>query len=293
MKAFIILSLALPFITSAVQSKTQPIEVGTVQWNRDHDAALALSAQTGKPVFALFQEVPGCSGCRQFGKEVLSNPELATVIENSFVPLLIYNNRGGKDAALLKQYREPSWNFQVIRFLDEKGKDLIPRKDRVWETKPLAQRMIQVLQSLDREIPNELLKLAGTSAEKTGAISQHCFWTGEMVIGSLTGVLETEAGFLNGREVTKVTYDPAVISLERIRELAAKSHAGDTAYSDLTHYRKAPLSDQKRQLRGTPFAQINMTDATATKVNAWARRDLSKALSYLNEDQLMQIKALN
>ena len=35
----------------------------------------------------------------------------------------------------LKKYREPSWNFPVVRFLDEKGHDLIPRKDKVYSTK--------------------------------------------------------------------------------------------------------------------------------------------------------------
>lgn len=44
---------------SAQSSNKTPIEIGTVNWQRDHDAALALSAKSGKPVFALFQEVPG------------------------------------------------------------------------------------------------------------------------------------------------------------------------------------------------------------------------------------------
>jgi len=36
-----------------------PIEVGTVEWGRDFEGALAASAGTGKPVLVLFQEVPG------------------------------------------------------------------------------------------------------------------------------------------------------------------------------------------------------------------------------------------
>ena len=36
-----------------------PIEVGSVNWGRDFDAALSMSAESGKPVFVLFQEVPG------------------------------------------------------------------------------------------------------------------------------------------------------------------------------------------------------------------------------------------
>jgi hypothetical protein len=35
------------------------IEVGDVVWGRDFDGALAAAKKSGKPVFALFQEVPG------------------------------------------------------------------------------------------------------------------------------------------------------------------------------------------------------------------------------------------
>ena len=34
-------------------------ELGTVKWGRDMDAAIEKSKESGKPVFALFQEVPG------------------------------------------------------------------------------------------------------------------------------------------------------------------------------------------------------------------------------------------
>ena len=44
------------------QTKTESeprVELGTVQWGRDLDAAKKQSAETGKPIFVLFQEVPG------------------------------------------------------------------------------------------------------------------------------------------------------------------------------------------------------------------------------------------
>ena len=45
--------------------------------------------------------------------------------------MLIYNNRSsGMDQELLERYQEPSWNFQVIRFLNADGKDVIPGKGR-------------------------------------------------------------------------------------------------------------------------------------------------------------------
>lgn len=77
--------------------------------------------------------------------------------------MLVYNNRGsGMDRELLQRYREPSWNFQVIRFLDADGRDIIPRKDRVWTTRGVAQRMVKTLEVLNRPVPDYLEKLAGT-----------------------------------------------------------------------------------------------------------------------------------
>ena len=66
-----------------------PIEAGDVHWGRDFDAALENSAKTGKPVLVLFQEIPGCSGVRQFGREVLTNPALVRAIETEFFPVLV------------------------------------------------------------------------------------------------------------------------------------------------------------------------------------------------------------
>lgn len=41
------------------QTAQNPVEVGDVHWGRDFAAALAMSAESGKPVLVLFQEVPG------------------------------------------------------------------------------------------------------------------------------------------------------------------------------------------------------------------------------------------
>ena len=136
-----ILALLLSMTPACTGSDpNQPVETGTVAWGRDLEAALAASGKSGKPVFALFQEVPGCAGCQQFGREVLSHPLVREAIESGFTPLLIHNNKPGADAAALQRFGEPASNFQVVRFLNAKGADLIPRRDRVWDTGPLAAR---------------------------------------------------------------------------------------------------------------------------------------------------------
>jgi hypothetical protein len=87
-----------------------PRELGAVEWGRDLDAALARGQAEGKPLFVLFQEVPGCSTCVSFGDQVLRHPLLVEAIETEFVPVFVYNNRGGRDAEILARYGEPSWN---------------------------------------------------------------------------------------------------------------------------------------------------------------------------------------
>lgn len=282
-----------------------PIEVGSVTWGRDHDAALAESARSGKPVFAFFQEVPGCAGCKEFGKTVMSHPLIVSAIEQEFVPLLIFNNRSGEDARLLETYGEPSWNYQVVRFLDAKGEDLIPRRDKVWTVEALAPRMIASLEKAGRDVPSYLNVAADelSGALRQAAFSQHCFWTGERKLGQVPGVITTEAGWLDGREVTLVRYHPEQVRLEQLVKAAAEQKAANGVYlaqSDerrhakrwqllpvgkLDGYRRARESDQKKQIEGTLLAELDLTPMQRTKVNAFARTDLARALSWLTPEQ--------
>jgi len=54
-----IILLAIYATAYGSQTARNPVEVGHVNWGRDFDAALKMSAESGKPVLVLFQEVPG------------------------------------------------------------------------------------------------------------------------------------------------------------------------------------------------------------------------------------------
>ncbi|MGC6425592.1 MAG: hypothetical protein ACON5H_01190 [Akkermansiaceae bacterium] len=59
MKVLLLVCLAiLPSCQSPAES-AHPIETGTVKWSRDLDTSLKASKKTSRPVFLLFQEVPG------------------------------------------------------------------------------------------------------------------------------------------------------------------------------------------------------------------------------------------
>ena len=57
----LVVMIGLSICATAYGSQTapNPVEVGNVNWGRDFDAALKMSAKSGKPVLVLFQEVPG------------------------------------------------------------------------------------------------------------------------------------------------------------------------------------------------------------------------------------------
>ena len=304
---------AAPSPTGQQAPAANPVEVGTVEWGRDFQAALAESRDSGKPVLAFFQEVPGCAGCKQFGREVMSHPLITAAIEAEFVPTLIYNNRPGIDAELIRTYREPAWNYQVVRFLDGSGKDLIPRRDRVWTVDALAPRMIAALQAAGRGVPDYLQVAADEASTAMGrvAFSQHCFWTGEFRLGQIEGVVRTEAGWLDGREVTLVDYRPDRIGLRELVAQAAAAGVADAVYladpaeRDAARgwdmlpvraldqaYRAAPASDQKRQIAGSPFARLELSPMQRTKVNAFAPVDRKRALNWLTPDQRQAYRRL-
>jgi hypothetical protein len=100
-----------------------------------------------------------------FGRQVLSHPLLVEAIETLFTPVAIYNNVKGRDAVILKRYEEPSWNNPVVRFVDAKGVDLIPRRDRVWSPSGIAARMAEALAAAKRTVP-EYLRLLALPTEK-------------------------------------------------------------------------------------------------------------------------------
>jgi hypothetical protein len=94
----------------------------------------------------------------------LIKPEPPFFTINEFFPVLIYNNRkGGPDEKHLRRFQEPAWNYQVIRFFNAEGRDVIPRKDRIWTTSGVASRMIEAMRAANRPVPEYLNAL--TKAE--------------------------------------------------------------------------------------------------------------------------------
>ena len=198
-------------------------------------------------------------------------------------------------------------SYQVVRFLDANGVDLIARRDRVWETGPLAQRMVAALDVAQANIPPylRLLEQEASDRLKTVHLAQACFWVGEMELGQVDGVVTTEAAFMGGREITTVRYDPEAISLTELVTSAIERGVADTVFVDkhgrdelaavnvhasevdMASHRVAPRSDQKRQIRSRRSTR-GLTDAQLTKLNAFARSAPATAERFLGRDRPKQ-----
>ena len=299
---------------TAEEPDDRTVEMGKVDWKRDFESAKQLAAQSNKPMFVLFQEIPGCQTCQDYGRRPLSHPLMVEAIEELFVPVLIYNNRKGKDAVLLEKFSEPSWNNPVVRYLDSTGNDLISRKDRVWTTAGTAKRMVAALESAGSEVPKYLTLVAAESDSKneTATFAMHCYWEGEGLLGAINGVNSTRSAWRDNLEVVDVQFDPTVVSygdlVDAARKLecaskvfahsdkqlkVAKQKVGDQAVRATADQgiRDAKASDQKYYLRQTPLIHLPMTEYQATKVNA-ALKTKQPFESLLSNRQLEILKRI-
>ncbi len=267
-----------------------PPELGRVRFGRDLAAALAASRADGRPVFVLFQEIPGCSTCRDFGAGPLSQPRLVEAIETLFHPVVVRNNAGGEDARILQAYREPSWNNPVARFFDAAGADQIPRRDRVWSTSAIAERLAEALVAARRDVPPwlELVPLETARQTQSVTLAMHCFWEGEARLGALPGVVDGEAGFQDGREVVRVEFDPTRTERAELLAGARERSCADAVFversDDATRARANELGipvrerqepgraagadDHRRRLRRSALGWLPLGRTQATRIES-------------------------
>ena len=162
----------------------------------------------------------------------MTHPLMVEAIETLFVPVLIHNNKPGKDAEILKQYSEPSWNNPVIRYLDSNGKDVLARKDGLWTTGATATRMVAALKAAKHKVPAYLQLVADehTPNVAQATFAMHCYWVGEVNLGAINGVLKTHAGWIGKKEIVRVFYNPNVVNYETLLKTARKLECASTVF---------------------------------------------------------------
>ena len=286
-----------------------PIELGKINWLRDYDKAVAAAKESDKPILILFQEVPGCSTCSKFGFGPLSDPSLVEAIEDNFIPLAIHNNKKGVDAEILKKFHEPAWNNPVVRIVNSAGKDVSPRLANRWSPEDLLSTIKSGLVNSRQEVPAyldlRLQEMQGQENLKEANLAMYCFWTGEKEISKIDGVLSTEAGYMHGKEVVKISYDANQVTLPAIVNQAAKVKCADAVFVDddydIADLRRATEINQikragdyhqdkevKYYLTKSDYKYIPMTPLQQAKVNA-AIGSNQDPDQYLSPRQLMAL----
>lgn len=257
-------------------STGQPEELGQVHWLRDLDAGQTEAQKSGKPILILFQEVPGCSNCTRFGNNTLSHPLIVEAIETYFVPVCIFNNKDGKDAEALRIFNEPAWNNPVVRIVRADNQDIVLRMPKFNSSLQLVSGMRRALDLTGAVAPRylELLEeeLAAREAGlQTATFSMYCFWTGEGTFGSLPGVIETEPGYQDGKEVVKVQFDPAVTSRTALEKLTQPKNMTACAKNEGFRSDREP----KYYLAQTDYRYIPMTSLQACRANSLVGKNQS------------------
>lgn len=259
-------------ITAENMEKTNPqkqnIELGKVSWHRNYKDALQKSKETGKPVLLFFQEIPGCATCVNYGRNVLSHPLMVDLIENEFIPLAIYNNRPCSDAEILKLYNEPSWNNPVARFVDETGKDIIPKLEDNYEPVSMLFKIKETLANKNIKEPKYINLLEKDinllfGYTKTKIYETPCFWSGETSLAQQKSVISTEAGFVDSKEVVKIVYDPTISTEKELDEYA--NQQGFYTIESSTGFRTD--KDPQYYLKQTAFRYLPLSPAQRTKIN--------------------------
>lgn len=247
----------------------QPAELGRVRWLRGFEAARARAEASGRPLLVLFDEVPGCSTVRAYGAGTLSDPLVVDAIEESFVPVVVYNNVPGADREVLEAFGEPTWNNPVIRILDAATgtRDVVPRLAGDYRSSTLLSRMVRALTVTEQAVPDwlALVEREARSSDRTetALYATSCFWSGEQHLGGHDGVLSTEPGFAGGREVVKVTFDPAATPRSVVDGWAEEGGA-----SPIEGTFRSSRKDDRYRIRRTTWAAVPMTEAQAARVNA-------------------------
>lgn len=266
-----------------------PRELGVVAWHRGFDGAARRAREVHKPLLVLFQEVPGCGTCTDYGDQVLSHPLIVDAAEALFVPVAVYNNAPGDDERVLKVFDEPSWNNPVVRIVTPEKRPLAPRVADDYSAGALAGAMVASLVAQERVIPPYLGFLAeegaaGNAQRGTATLAMHCFWEGESALANVPGVLSTRAGFVGEDEVVEVTFDPnridyaAVLQRAQLLECASRVYTRDdqqqlaaaqvVSSSAIRSDENVRLDKQPKYYLGqTEYRFVPMTELQAARVN--------------------------
>ncbi len=301
----VIMTIAASLMAANNDTAKPFAETAMMTWLDDVDVALSQSKASGRPVLALLNDGPDCASCRSIRHQLSRHPLLTEAVTDEFVALRLNPH----DAQRLTTAGSP------LIFLNGAGQSLLTSTSHSPANDGLALRMQQALHAANRPVPRYLQALAledDVSKHKRSAFAMFCYWIGEYELGKIDGVISTEAGWLEGREVTLVNYHEDQLALPTLAEKAAEVKCAQKVFAPTPEerqslmsaftrlvvgtldkrYRKAKPSDQKKQIQRWDLSGVpGLTPMQLTKLNAFAPDDRQLALSWLSPRQRRALMA--
>lgn len=90
--------------------------------------------------------------------------------------MCVYNNtKGDADAEVRERYEEPAWNNPVVRVVDARGRDLVPRLSGDWSAGGLADLMVRALRKAGTGVPRWLSLLEQETTARARGVETAVF----------------------------------------------------------------------------------------------------------------------
>jgi hypothetical protein len=173
--------------------------------------------------------------------------------------------------------------------VDQNGKDVVSRLSGNYSAAGLASVLTQAIIKNKGKAPAYLQLLSDElSARQKGTASStytmYCFWTGEALFGKVNGVVKTSAGFQGGKEAVIVEYDPTLVSLSKLNEVADHHQCNSISSGSF----KADATP-KYYLSNSKYKTIPMTELQKCRVNSALADGLDPG-EYLSPRQLAYLQ---
>jgi hypothetical protein len=260
----------------APTERGQP-EAGVVRWATSLTQARAEAEASGKPIFVQFTEIPGGQQTAQdYGRDVLSHPVLADLIEEAFVPCLVNSRGGGENDAALEFFGEATTGGPAVRFVDAERRDLAPRfqcsggggGDLRDAAAAVFRAAADALTVARQPLPPFARLMGPVGAAAVIGLGMESEWlvftvdsfhSAEAVLGALPAALSTEAGWCGGtfqkpprlEQAVRVEFDSSLAGAGEVVTAAMALGYSPADERTAQSFRSAKPADQKHCLRAS------------------------------------------
>ena len=251
-------------------------EAGAVHWTTSFAQAEVEARASGKLIFVQFTEIPGSQTCQDYGRDVLSHPIIADLLEEAFVPCLVNTHGGGEAAEILGIFGIAALSGgPAVHFVDADRREVAPRyqckaahgnPNLRAEAAAVFHAAADALAAVQQPLPPYARLMGPVGAAAVVGLGMESewlvftvdsFWSAEALLGALPAALSTEVGWCGGafqspprlEQAVRLEFDSSVAGAGEIVSAAMALGFSPTDERTAQSFRAAKASDQKHCLR--------------------------------------------